>query len=160
MYEPKTTTLTYRGTAQRHTLFYEEDPDNRDNTTLSQEDPSWLDGMGIGSAMAGGCDPELIALIKNLESDLHLTINGGVKRQVTSSKPEGAGTPAGQAALRRVLRAYSYYDRDVGYCQGMNFIVGMFLTIMTEEEAFWVLVGKLSNDSNLFVCLYIAARTC
>lgn len=48
----------------------------------------------------------------------------------------------GQAALRRVLRAYSVYDRDVGYCQGMNFIAGMFLTFMSEEEAFWLLVCK------------------
>jgi len=46
----------------------------------------------------------------------------------------------GQAALRRVLRAYSVHDRDVGYCQGMNFIAGMFLTFMTEEQAFWLLV--------------------
>ena len=48
----------------------------------------------------------------------------------------------GQASLRRVLRAYSVHDRDVGYCQGMNFIAGMFLTFMTEEEAFWLLVSK------------------
>ena len=48
----------------------------------------------------------------------------------------------GQAALRRVLRAYSVYDPDVGYCQGMNFIAGMFLTFMSEEESFWLLVCK------------------
>ena len=47
----------------------------------------------------------------------------------------------GQASLRRVLKAYSVYDRDIGYCQGMNFIAGMFLTLMPEEEAFWMLVG-------------------
>ena len=52
----------------------------------------------------------------------------------------------GQAALRRVLRAYSVYDRDVGYCQGMNFIAGMFLTFMSEEEAFWLLVCKYSDQ--------------
>ena len=48
----------------------------------------------------------------------------------------------GQGALRRVLCAYSYYDREVGYCQGMNFIAAMFITIMPEKEAFWMLVGK------------------
>lgn len=52
---------------------------------------------------------------------------------------EGRG---GQAAMRRVLKAYSAYDREIGYCQGMNFIVGMLLTLMTEEETFWVLVGE------------------
>ena len=50
---------------------------------------------------------------------------------------DGAG---GQARLRRVLKAYSAYDREIGYCQGMNFIAAMFLTLMSEERAFWMLV--------------------
>jgi hypothetical protein len=49
----------------------------------------------------------------------------------------------GQPSLRRVLKAYSLYDREIGYCQGMNFIAGMFLTLMSEEESFWLLVGTL-----------------
>lgn len=53
----------------------------------------------------------------------------------------------GQASLRRVLKAYSLYDREVGYCQGMNFITGMFLTLMTEEEAFWLLVCTFQRKS-------------
>jgi hypothetical protein len=57
----------------------------------------------------------------------------------------------GQAALRRVLRAYSLYDREVGYCQGMNFIAGMFLTFVSEEEAFWLLVGKTGVEKHGFV---------
>lgn len=52
---------------------------------------------------------------------------------------EGAG---GQSRLRRVLKAYSTYDREIGYCQGMNFIAAMFLTLVTEEQAFWMLVCK------------------
>ena len=52
----------------------------------------------------------------------------------------------GQASLRRVLKAYSVYDREVGYCQGMNFIAGMFLTIMPEEEAFWLLVSVMNEQ--------------
>jgi hypothetical protein len=48
----------------------------------------------------------------------------------------------GQASLRRVLRAYSLYDSDTGYCQGMNFIAASFITLMSEEEAFWLLVGE------------------
>ena len=52
---------------------------------------------------------------------------------------DGAG---GQARLRRVLKAYSTYDREIGYCQGMNFIAAMFLTLMPEERAFWMLVCK------------------
>lgn len=52
----------------------------------------------------------------------------------------------GQASLRRVLKAYSLHDSDVGYCQGMNFIAGMLLTIVSEEDAFWMLVGKCKHE--------------
>jgi hypothetical protein len=50
----------------------------------------------------------------------------------------------GKSSLRRVLRAYSVYDREVGYCQGMNFIAAMFLTYVSEEDAFWMMVCKYS----------------
>jgi len=60
----------------------------------------------------------------------------------------------GQASLRRVLRAYSVHDRDVGYCQGMNFIAGMFLTFMTEEEAFWLLVAVMNDKPCLMRGLF------
>jgi len=52
----------------------------------------------------------------------------------------------GQASLRRVLKAYSVYDREVGYCQGMNFLAGMFLTLMPEEEAFWLMVSVMNEQ--------------
>ena len=50
-------------------------------------------------------------------------------------------------SLRHVLRAYSQIDPDVGYCQGMNFIVAMFLTIgLSEEESFWLLVVVMNEE--------------
>uniref|UniRef100_A0A7S2KF21 Rab-GAP TBC domain-containing protein n=1 Tax=Leptocylindrus danicus TaxID=163516 RepID=A0A7S2KF21_9STRA len=52
----------------------------------------------------------------------------------------------GQTLLRRVLRAYANYDEEVGYCQGMGFIAGMFLTYMPEEQAFWQLVGVMNEE--------------
>jgi len=52
----------------------------------------------------------------------------------------------GQASLRRVLRAYSIYDADVGYCQGMNFIAAMFITFVSEEQAFWLLVAVMQDS--------------
>lgn len=52
---------------------------------------------------------------------------------------------SGQAKLRRVLRAYSLYDQDVGYCQGMNFLAGMFIIHVEEEEAFWLLVAVMND---------------
>jgi len=59
---------------------------------------------------------------------------------------QALGLGEGQDALRRVLRAYSMYDTDVGYCQGMNFISAMFLTFLSEEEAFWLLVVVMNEE--------------
>jgi len=52
----------------------------------------------------------------------------------------------GQKALYTVLRAYSVYDRKLGYCQGMGFIVGILLLYMSSEEAFWMLVTLLNSE--------------
>ena len=61
-------------------------------------------------------------------------------REVLSSQDLSGS--CGSDALRRILYAYSVYDPDVGYCQGMNFVAGMFLTFLPEEESFWMFVGK------------------
>lgn len=41
--------------------------------------------------------------------------------------------------LRNVLSTYVKRNPTVGYCQGMNFIVGRLLRYMNEEESFWTL---------------------
>ena len=37
-------------------------------------------------------------------------------------------------ACRRVLRAYARRNKAVGYCQGLNFIAGMMLLFVSEEQ--------------------------
>ncbi|KAK4036039.1 ecotropic viral integration site 5 ortholog isoform X3 [Daphnia magna] len=54
----------------------------------------------------------------------------------------------GQESLFNVMKAYSLHDREVGYCQGSAFIVGILLMQMPEEEAFAVVV-KLMQDYRL-----------
>ncbi|CAG5117262.1 unnamed protein product, partial [Candidula unifasciata] len=51
------------------------------------------------------------------------------------SKPLGPG----QLELFNLLKAYSLLDKEVGYCQGLSFIVGMLLMHMEEISAFHVL---------------------
>uniref|UniRef100_A0A2M4A7R0 Putative ecotropic viral integration site 5like protein n=2 Tax=Anopheles triannulatus TaxID=58253 RepID=A0A2M4A7R0_9DIPT len=67
-----------------------------------------------------------------------------IRRDIARTYPEheffkeaGGG---GQEALFNVIKAYSLHDREVGYCQGSGFIVGLLLMQMPEEEAFAVLV--------------------
>ncbi|KAI8141180.1 rab-GTPase-TBC domain-containing protein [Fennellomyces sp. T-0311] len=52
---------------------------------------------------------------------------------------------AGQLAMRRVLEAYSLYDSEVGYCQGLAFLVGPLLMNMPEVQAFCVFVRLMET---------------
>ncbi|XP_078285569.1 EVI5-like protein isoform X3 [Rhinoraja longicauda] len=51
----------------------------------------------------------------------------------------------GQEVLFNVMKAYSLVDREVGYCQGSAFIVGLLLMQMPEEEAFCVFVRLMQE---------------
>eukprot|EP00357_Protocruzia_adherens_P028219 CAMPEP_0114996664 /NCGR_PEP_ID=MMETSP0216-20121206/14450_1 /TAXON_ID=223996 /ORGANISM="Protocruzia adherens, Strain Boccale" /LENGTH=344 /DNA_ID=CAMNT_0002360921 /DNA_START=36 /DNA_END=1070 /DNA_ORIENTATION=- len=51
----------------------------------------------------------------------------------------------GQKSLLNVLKAFSLYDHDIGYCQGMGFIAGLMLTYMGEDDAFWMLASLMKN---------------
>lgn len=39
-------------------------------------------------------------------------------------------------ALHNVLKVYSLYDTDVGYCQGMGFLAALLLMYLEEEVCF------------------------
>ncbi|TRY95421.1 hypothetical protein DNTS_031677 [Danionella cerebrum] len=51
-----------------------------------------------------------------------------------------------QQDLFHVLTAYSVYNTEVGYCQGMSQITALLLIYMNEEDAFWALVKLLSGQ--------------
>ena len=46
----------------------------------------------------------------------------------------------GQKMLSKVLNAFSLWDQEIGYCQGLGFVVGPLLMHMGDKEAFCVLV--------------------
>lgn len=47
----------------------------------------------------------------------------------------------GQESLYKVSKAYSVFDQEVGYCQGLSFIAASLLLHMPEEDSFSVLVA-------------------
>ncbi|KRX66554.1 USP6 N-terminal-like protein [Trichinella sp. T9] len=44
-----------------------------------------------------------------------------------------------QRSLLNVLTAYSMFNRELGYCQGMNHLAALLLMYFSEEDAFWAL---------------------
>ncbi|XP_016346806.1 EVI5-like protein isoform X1 [Sinocyclocheilus anshuiensis] len=74
-----------------------------------------------------------------------------IRRDIARTYPEHEffkEDSLGQEVLFNVMKAYSLVDREVGYCQGSAFIVGLLLMQMPEEEAFCVFV-KLMQDYRL-----------
>ncbi|KAF4122279.1 TBC1 domain family member 6 [Geosmithia morbida] len=94
--------------------------------------------------------------VEAIERDLHRTfpdnvnfrppgstsINAGDHKIIDSAdtvqpKPE---EPPIISSLRRVLFAFSIYNQNIGYCQSLNFIAGMLLLFVdNEEQCFWLL---------------------
>jgi len=51
-----------------------------------------------------------------------------------------------QKSLFNVLGAYSIYNQEIGYCQGMSQIAALLLMYLSEEEAFWALSILVSDQ--------------
>uniref|UniRef100_A0A915PZD4 TBC1 domain family member 2B n=1 Tax=Setaria digitata TaxID=48799 RepID=A0A915PZD4_9BILA len=47
--------------------------------------------------------------------------------------------------LRRVLYAYRFHNKSVGYCQGLNRLAAIALLFLEESDAFWFLVACVEH---------------
>jgi ecotropic viral integration site 5 protein len=49
-------------------------------------------------------------------------------------------------SLLNILNTFAYFRRDIGYCQGMNFLAGFFLIFFkSEDKAFFALCSLVSK---------------
>ncbi|KAK0241603.1 rab-GTPase-TBC domain-containing protein [Armillaria nabsnona] len=104
--------------------------------------PGTLRGM-MWQLMAASKDPELESTYLKLlkETSPH---EKAITRDLGRTFPHHDfftdGEGIGQENLFNVLKAYSLYDTQVGYCQGLPFVVAILLLNMPDEEAFSLLV--------------------
>ncbi|CCH44932.1 GTPase-activating protein [Wickerhamomyces ciferrii] len=77
-----------------------------------------------------------------IERDLNRTFPDNIHFRPDITGVDATKTPETPLiqALRRVLVAFATYQPSIGYCQSLNFIVGLLLIFMDEEKAFWMLV--------------------
>jgi len=59
-------------------------------------------------------------------------------------------------SLRRVLYAYSNYDPELGYTQGMSFIASLLLQYMDEDQAYYCLQSLMQNTRYHLRMFYIS----
>eukprot|EP00986_Skeletonema_menzelii_P005935 scaffold2236_cov152-Skeletonema_menzelii.AAC.19 len=120
---------------------------------------TWVVLTGVDRLMSErkGVYQEMLRQANSISQTSGLTPNGKhtnrtVLNQIdkdtdrTSLKHSSSKRTFSRRELRRVLRAYSQIDSDVGYCQGMNYIVATFLSFVSEEEAFWLLVVVMNEE--------------
>lgn len=104
--------------------------------------PHTLRGM-MWQLMAASKDSELentyLALLKGSSSH-EKSITRDLGRTFPHHEFFTNGQGIGQENLFNVLKAYSLYDPQVGYCQGLPFIVAVLLLNMPDEQAFCLLV--------------------
>ncbi|KAH9410701.1 rab/TBC protein [Ordospora pajunii] len=85
---------------------------------------------------------DLIAMKSGYEHQIHVDVQRTFRRHFLFNKEYGRG----QCELFNVLAAYSNYNPDVGYCQGMSSATALLLMYFPEEEAFEMLVGIISSN--------------
>ena len=69
--------------------------------------------------------------------------------------PTFSSNPEFRNKLRNILIAYSIYDHEVGYVQGMNVVAAVLLYHVKEEDkSFWTLV-ELMDEQELRM-IYLA----
>uniref|UniRef100_V5EAL6 Rab-GAP TBC domain-containing protein n=1 Tax=Kalmanozyma brasiliensis (strain GHG001) TaxID=1365824 RepID=V5EAL6_KALBG len=100
----------------------------------------WAECSGANDIAEPGRYQELLSDHQGETNDCLTQIDLDVHRTMPTNIFFG-GDGQGVAKLRRLLVAFSWYNPNTGYCQGMNNLAAtLLLTHATEEEAFWVLV--------------------
>lgn len=78
-----------------------------------------------------------------IERDLHRTFPDNVRFKDPSLSISPPTTSNNETplllSLRRVLCAFAIHCPKIGYCQSLNFIAGLLLLFLPEEQAFWML---------------------
>jgi Rab-GTPase-TBC domain len=109
--------------------------------THQQRKKYWLETTGAMYEMCYNTlyYPRLLQEKSHLESNYTMQIDKDLGR--TFPEDPYFKNQANFRVLKNILVAYSWRNPNVGYCQGMNFIAGRFLTLgFSELETFWLLV--------------------
>ncbi|XP_030369084.1 USP6 N-terminal-like protein isoform X2 [Scaptodrosophila lebanonensis] len=102
--------------------------------------PAWKRLLHVEESMAQneGVYSRMLLLAKKYSTETR-QIDADVNRQFRDNLAYRERYSVKQCSLFNVLNAYSIFNSELGYCQGMACVAGVLLLYMQEEEAFWAL---------------------
>ncbi|KAH8418612.1 hypothetical protein KR222_006752, partial [Zaprionus bogoriensis] len=102
--------------------------------------PAWKQLLNVQHSMDSnvGVYARMLQLAKQNATETR-QIDADVNRQFRDNLAYRERYSVKQCSLFNVLNAYSIYNSELGYCQGMACVAGVLLLYMQEEEAFWAL---------------------
>ncbi|KAG0165765.1 hypothetical protein DFQ28_005993 [Apophysomyces sp. BC1034] len=88
------------------------------------------------------------SLLKKPRTDIYDVIERDIARSYPDHTQFKDENGQGQRDLRDILKAYSQYNPQLGYCQGMGRLAGCMLMHMPVEDAFWLVVATIDRYMN------------
>ncbi|KAH8402340.1 hypothetical protein KR009_011433 [Drosophila setifemur] len=109
--------------------------------------PVWLKLLNVKESIKNneGVYPRMLHLAKKYSTETR-QIDADVNRQFRDNLAYRERYSVKQCSLFNVLNAYSIYNSELGYCQGMACVAGVLLLYMQEEEAFWALNTLITDQ--------------
>lgn len=106
----------------------------------------WVKLLGIQSLKQEhpGKYEEMLRLARQWSTEIR-QIDADVARQYRDHINYRERYSIKQKSMFYVLAAYSMYNMEVGYCQGMSVLAGLLLLYMDDEDAFWGLSVLLAD---------------
>ncbi|BFF89095.1 growth hormone-regulated TBC protein 1-A [Drosophila madeirensis] len=89
--------------------------------------------------------PNLYRSLLNSET-FDKEISDSISIDLPRTFPDNIHFDTKKQRLYNILIAYAHHNRDVGYCQGLNYIAGLLLIVTEDEEkSFWLLKHIVEN---------------
>lgn len=119
-----------------HELLREAEEDAASSSASASSSPS-SSSSSPSSSSGGQRQGQYTKLLKAIEKDIVRTFPDNAN--FCDARSESI------QMLRRVLLAYAVRNPLVGYCQALSTIVAIFLLLMEEEDAFWMLASTVED---------------
>lgn len=109
--------------------------------------PAWLRLLNVEQSIEKNKNVynRMLALAKKYSTETR-QIDADVNRQFRDNLAYRERYSVKQCSLFNVLNAYSIYNSELGYCQGMACVAGVLLLYMQEEQAFWALNTLITDQ--------------